>query len=124
MKKLRPRESRDADEGARQALLYSMAGDDEEAEPEDVGDGSEADQWNDADFEVIEMDDTSLISSPSKASSSPPGAPSSSKNTLDSSGPASDAAGLATMGASVSLLNDSELHRAGDSPRIDQDSPN
>uniref|UniRef100_A0A665WIH6 Major facilitator superfamily domain containing 4B n=1 Tax=Echeneis naucrates TaxID=173247 RepID=A0A665WIH6_ECHNA len=33
---------------------------------------SMADQWNDADFEVIEMDDTmSLVSSPSKASSLP-----------------------------------------------------
>ncbi|XP_041831782.1 sodium-dependent glucose transporter 1 [Melanotaenia boesemani] len=44
----------------RQALLDSGAEEDE----------NEADQWNDADFEVIEMDDTtSLHSSPSKAAS-------------------------------------------------------
>ncbi|CAK6968182.1 sodium-dependent glucose transporter 1 [Scomber scombrus] len=52
----------------RQALLDSGANDEEEDEEEE----NEADQWNDADFEVIEMDDTaSLISSPSKASSPP-----------------------------------------------------
>lgn len=54
----------------RQALLDSGANeeeDDEEGEQE-----NEADQWNDADFEVIEMDDaSSLISSPSKAPSPP-----------------------------------------------------
>ncbi|XP_039981483.1 sodium-dependent glucose transporter 1 isoform X1 [Xiphias gladius] len=51
----------------RQALLDSGANDEEEEEPD-----NEADQWNDADFEVIEMDDTaSLVNSPSKASSSP-----------------------------------------------------
>ncbi|GAA6218555.1 sodium-dependent glucose transporter 1 [Lates japonicus] len=51
----------------RQALLDSGANDEEEEEAD-----NEADQWNDADFEVIEMDDTaSLVSSPSKASSPP-----------------------------------------------------
>ncbi len=48
-----------------QALLDSGANDEIEEDDQD----NEADQWNDADFEVIEMDDTaSLISSPSKAS--------------------------------------------------------
>lgn len=52
----------------RQALLDSGANEEEEEEPE-----NEADQWNDADFEVIEMDDTSsLISSPSKAAAAAP----------------------------------------------------
>ncbi|XP_060947286.1 sodium-dependent glucose transporter 1 [Limanda limanda] len=52
----------------RQALLDSGANDEEEEEEPDM----EADQWNDADFEVIEMDDTaSLLSSPSKAASPP-----------------------------------------------------
>ncbi|XP_071334534.1 sodium-dependent glucose transporter 1 [Trachinotus anak] len=52
----------------RQALLDSGANDEEEEEEED----NEADQWNDADFEVIEMDDTvSLVNSPSKAPSLP-----------------------------------------------------
>ncbi|XP_036942956.1 sodium-dependent glucose transporter 1 isoform X2 [Acanthopagrus latus] len=51
----------------RQALLNSGANEEEEEEQD-----NEADQWNDADFEVIEMDDTaSLISSPDKASSPP-----------------------------------------------------
>ncbi|XP_067097393.1 sodium-dependent glucose transporter 1 [Osmerus mordax] len=49
----------------RQALLDSRA--DEEEEQED-----EADQWNDADFEVIEMDDAGLLNSPKKPFSSPP----------------------------------------------------
>ncbi|XP_060907320.1 sodium-dependent glucose transporter 1 [Labrus mixtus] len=55
----------------RQALLDSGANEEEEEEEEEEED-NEADQWNDADFEVIEMDDaSSLISSPSKASSPP-----------------------------------------------------
>lgn len=60
---------RDTDDSEyRQALLDSGANDEEEEEEEELE--NEADQWNDADFEVIEMDDTaSLISSPSKASS-------------------------------------------------------
>uniref|UniRef100_A0A4W5MVC3 Major facilitator superfamily domain containing 4B n=1 Tax=Hucho hucho TaxID=62062 RepID=A0A4W5MVC3_9TELE len=47
----------------RQGLLDSGANDEEEGQQED----DEADQWNDADFEVIEMDDASLINSPNKA---------------------------------------------------------
>ncbi|XP_041660747.1 sodium-dependent glucose transporter 1 [Cheilinus undulatus] len=54
----------------RQALLDS-GGNEEEEEEEEERD-NEADQWNDADFEVIEMDDaSSLVSSPSKALSPP-----------------------------------------------------
>lgn len=58
----------DADDSEyRQALLDSGGGDEEEEE-EEVDEENEADQWNDADFEVIEMDDSaSLISSPSRA---------------------------------------------------------
>lgn len=44
----------------RQALLDNV----EEEEQENDG---EADQWNDADFEVIEMDEANMVSSPSKA---------------------------------------------------------
>lgn len=53
----------------RQALLDSGANEEEE---EDEEQDNEADQWNDADFEVIEMDDTaSLGNSPSKVSAPP-----------------------------------------------------
>lgn len=53
-----------------QALLDSGANEEEEDEEEE--EENEADQWNDADFEVIEMDDaSSLASSPSKANSPP-----------------------------------------------------
>ncbi|XP_036438418.1 sodium-dependent glucose transporter 1 isoform X2 [Colossoma macropomum] len=107
VRKLRARGRGDADESDRQALLHSVANDDEEAEPEEDGGGgeSEADQWNDADFEVIEMDDTSLVNSPSKVSASPPDASSSSQNALASSVTAPDAAGLVAVGDSVSVLN-------------------
>lgn len=65
-RKPRARGRPDADDSEyRQALLDSGANEEEEEEQD-----NEADQWNDADFEVIEMDDTaSLISSPDKASS-------------------------------------------------------
>ncbi|XP_062857112.1 sodium-dependent glucose transporter 1 isoform X2 [Trichomycterus rosablanca] len=53
----------------RQALLDSVVNDNiEEAELED---DSEIEQWNDADFEVIEMEDASLANSPDKGLSSP-----------------------------------------------------
>ncbi|XP_068199264.1 sodium-dependent glucose transporter 1 isoform X2 [Antennarius striatus] len=70
-RKPRPRGGRpDADDGEdRQALLDSGANEEEEEEQE-----NDADQWNDTDFEVIEMDDTaSPASSPSKASCPPHG---------------------------------------------------
>lgn len=68
-RKPRVRGRPDADDSEyRQALLDSGANDEEEEEELD----NEADQWNDADFEVIEMDDAaSLISSPNKVSSLP-----------------------------------------------------
>lgn len=68
----RPRvRGREADDGEdRQALLDSGANDDDDEEEVDEGD-EEADHWNDADFEVIEMDDASLLSSPNKAASPP-----------------------------------------------------
>ncbi|XP_028460867.1 LOW QUALITY PROTEIN: sodium-dependent glucose transporter 1 [Perca flavescens] len=70
-RKPRARGRPDADDSEyRQALLDSGTNEEEEEEEEDQD--NEADQWNDADFEVIEMDDTtSLISSPSKAPTPP-----------------------------------------------------
>lgn len=69
----RPRvRGREADDGEdRKALLDSGGNeDDDEEEEADEGD-EEADHWNDADFEVIEMDDASLMSSPNKVASPP-----------------------------------------------------
>ncbi|XP_076024081.1 sodium-dependent glucose transporter 1 [Genypterus blacodes] len=62
-KKPRVRGRADADDSEyRQALLDSGANEEEEEEE------NEADQWNDADFEVIEMDDAAaLMNSPGKA---------------------------------------------------------
>uniref|UniRef100_UPI0037E70C45 sodium-dependent glucose transporter 1 isoform X1 n=2 Tax=Semicossyphus pulcher TaxID=241346 RepID=UPI0037E70C45 len=76
-RKPRARGRPDADDSEfRQALLDS--GENEEEEEEEEEQDNEADQWNDADFEVIEMDDAaSLISSPSKAPSPPDAASSS-----------------------------------------------
>lgn len=65
-RKPRLRGRSDADDSEyRQALLDSG--------PEEEEEQNEADQWNDADFEVIEMDDASSVSSPSKGSSPPDG---------------------------------------------------
>lgn len=71
-RKQRIRTHGEVDDGEdRQALLDSIVDDgEEEAGPED--NESEIDQWNDADFEVIEMDDASLTNSPDKTSSSLP----------------------------------------------------
>ena len=111
-RKPRVRGRGDADESDRQALFLSVANDDEEAEPEEDGGGeSEADQWNDADFEVIVMGDTSLVHSPSKVSASPPDASSNSQNALASSVTAPDTAGLVAVGDSVSVLNVSPRHK-------------
>ncbi|CAL8312598.1 unnamed protein product [Lota lota] len=68
--KPRGRERHDAQEREdRQALLDSTTNEEEEEEEEE--EENEADQWNDADFEVIEMDDApSVVSSP--AATSPP----------------------------------------------------
>ncbi|XP_059212403.1 sodium-dependent glucose transporter 1 [Centropristis striata] len=100
-RKPRARGRPDADDSEyRQALLDSGANDEEEEEEEEDQD-NEADQWNDADFEVIEMDDTaSLISSPSKASAPPD------VTTLTSSQGAEPAAGAAFSDA-IALVGDS-----------------
>lgn len=90
----------------RQALLESITDDaEEEAGPEE--NESEIDQWNDADFEVIEMDDASLTNSPSKTSSSPPDASLSSQ--LASSVPSSSVTSspMAASRSSAPNLSDS-----------------
>ncbi|KAI1897440.1 hypothetical protein AGOR_G00083310 [Albula goreensis] len=72
-KKLRNRVRQESEDSEyRQALLDSGANEDEEEEEEGEGrevevEGDEADQWNDADFEVIEMEDAGLLNSPNKA---------------------------------------------------------
>ncbi|XP_042359314.1 sodium-dependent glucose transporter 1 [Plectropomus leopardus] len=82
----------------RQALLDSGANDEEEEEED-----NEADQWNDADFEVIEMDD-SLVNSPSKASSPPDvtGLTAAASNSQ-----ATEPAGGAAFSDTISLVGDS-----------------
>lgn len=98
-KQLRVRGRPESDDSEyRQALLDSEANEDEEEEQED-----EADQWNDADFEVIEMDDASLINSPNKAFS-PPVALGSSK---DSSAQAVEPSCGSTVSDSISPLEES-----------------
>ncbi|XP_069052295.1 sodium-dependent glucose transporter 1 [Lepisosteus oculatus] len=64
----KPREGgRAGDDGEdRKALLDSGANEEEDEDGEEEGD--EAEQWNDADFEVIEMDDAGLVGSPPPAS--------------------------------------------------------
>lgn len=60
LRKVSGRRAKDVDDSEyRQALLDNV-------EEEEENDG-EADQWNDADFEVIEMDEANMASSPSKA---------------------------------------------------------
>ncbi|KAM3602954.1 uncharacterized protein V6R79_014112 [Siganus canaliculatus] len=88
----------------RQALLDSGG---EEEEEEQQHHDTEADQWNDADFEVIEMDDTAvLISSPSKVSS-PPNIIDRSDSAMASSSEGSEQAGGASFSDTVSLVADS-----------------
>lgn len=66
LRKTSGKRTKDADDSEYRQALLDNAEEEEEQENE-----SEADQWNDADFEVIEMDDASLLSSPSKASVPP-----------------------------------------------------
>lgn len=90
----------------RRALLDSIHDEgEEEAGPED--NESEIDQWNDTDFEVIEMDDASLTNSPSKTSSSLPDVSLSSQlpSSVSSSSVASSP--VATSTGSASNVNDS-----------------
>lgn len=83
----RSRSQPDADDSEyRRALLDSGANEEEEED-------SDADQWNDADFEVIEMDDSaSLVSSPSRAPC-PPDVPAPTGSSASSSSHAMDATG-------------------------------
>lgn len=92
----------DADDSEyRQALLDSGANDEEEEEEQD----NEADQWNDADFEVIEMDDTaSLISSPSKLSAPPDVT---GLTAVASNSQVTETAGGASFSDTISLVGDS-----------------
>ncbi|KAM7395003.1 hypothetical protein PAMA_006649 [Pampus argenteus] len=106
-RKPRARGRPDADDSEyRQALLDSGANEDEEEEEEDEEE-NEAYQWNDADFEVIEMDDTaSIISSPSKASS-PPDVTGVTDGSSPSNAQVTEAAGGASSSDTVSLVGDS-----------------
>ncbi|XP_070781828.1 sodium-dependent glucose transporter 1 [Enoplosus armatus] len=115
-RKPRARGRPDADDSEyRQALLDSGANDEEEEEEEEVeeeeeGQDNEADQWNDADFEVIEMDDTaSLISSPSKAASPPDvtGLTTGSSAAASANTQATEPAGGASFSDAISLVGDS-----------------
>ncbi|XP_044025708.1 sodium-dependent glucose transporter 1 isoform X2 [Siniperca chuatsi] len=101
----------DADDSEyRQALLDSGANDEEEEEEEEE-EQDEADQWNDADFEVIEMDDTaSLISSPSKAAS-PPDVTGLTGSSAASSTQVPEPAGGAPFSDTISLAGDSPRHK-------------
>nr|XP_046229625.1 sodium-dependent glucose transporter 1 [Scatophagus argus] len=89
----------------RQALLDSGANEEEEEEEEEQD--NEADQWNDADFEVIEMDDTaSLVISPSKASS-PPDITGLTGSSAASNAQVTEPAGGASFTDTISLVGDS-----------------
>ncbi|XP_026147373.1 sodium-dependent glucose transporter 1 [Carassius auratus] len=88
----------------RQALL------DNAEEEEELENESEADQWNDADFEVIEMDDASLLSSPSKASVPPDVAASASAAqsvTAPLPAPSTDPTTLASLSHTLPFSTDS-----------------
>ncbi|XP_071755335.2 sodium-dependent glucose transporter 1 isoform X2 [Centroberyx gerrardi] len=110
-RKPRARGRPDADDSEyRQALLDSGANDEEEEEEQE---DNEADQWNDADFEVIEMDDAaSLMNSPNKASSPPDvtgltgaAAPSAPPTPLTTQ--ATEPSGAASFSDTTSLIGDS-----------------
>lgn len=91
----------------RQALLDSMADDgEEEAGPED--NESEIDQWNDADFEVIEMDDASLTNSPCKTSSPPPH--------VSLSGQSASSAPTSSVASSPMVVSTGPASKLSDSP--------
>ncbi|XP_051265866.1 sodium-dependent glucose transporter 1 [Dicentrarchus labrax] len=104
-RKPRARGRPDADDSEyRQALLDSGANEEEEEEEDQ---DNEADQWNDADFEVIEMDDTaSLVSSPSKASS-PPDIPGLTGSSAASNSQGTEPAAGDSFSDTISLVGDS-----------------
>ncbi|KAM3861615.1 sodium-dependent glucose transporter 1 [Diretmus argenteus] len=93
----------------RQALLDSGANDEEDEEDKEQED-NEADQWNDADFEVIEMDDAvSLINSPNKLSSPPDvaGLTGATTATVPSAAQVTEPSGGASFSDTISLIADS-----------------
>ncbi|XP_030627344.1 sodium-dependent glucose transporter 1 isoform X2 [Chanos chanos] len=92
---------RESDDSEYQQALLDTGGNEDEGEQNEDDEG--ADQWNDADFEVIEMDDASL-SSPNKAFSQPDVAVSASPT---------ETTGLAS-------LPDSSVSAQGDSPEQQQ----
>ncbi|KAM4522867.1 sodium-dependent glucose transporter 1 isoform 2-T4 [Odontesthes bonariensis] len=99
----------DADDSEyRQALLDSGANEEEEEEePED-----EAEQWNDGDFEVIEMDDTSsLVSSPGKVPS-PPDVTGPTGSSAASDSPLAEPGDGAALSDTAALIPDSPRHKA------------
>ncbi|KAM4633642.1 sodium-dependent glucose transporter 1 [Polymixia lowei] len=94
----------------RQALLDSGANDEEEEEEEEQeqGDDNEADQWNDADFEVIEMDDAaSLMSSPNKVTSPPGLTAGTTASSVPGKPPVAEPTGGASFSDTMSLIGDS-----------------
>ncbi len=107
-RKPRARDQPEADDSEyRQALLDSGANDEEEEDEEEEEEQDEADQWNDADFEVIEMDDTaSLSSSPSKAAS-PPDVTGLAGSSAASNTQVTEPAGGASSSDTISLTGDS-----------------
>ncbi|XP_064196072.1 sodium-dependent glucose transporter 1 [Anguilla rostrata] len=131
-KKLRDRGKRESDDSEyRQALLDSGANEDEEEEEEGEGEGAgerggdrgaegdEADQWNDADFEVIEMEDAGLLNSPNKVL-----LPAAVAGTSGDDPPAVVTATAATVNSEPpsepdgpSSLSDDTVTLLGDSPR-------
>ncbi|XP_051731972.1 sodium-dependent glucose transporter 1 isoform X1 [Ctenopharyngodon idella] len=108
LRKTSGRRTKDADDSEyRQALLDNVEEEEQENE-------SEADQWNDADFEVIEMDDASLLSSPSKASVPPDIAASelaAHSMAAPLSAPSRDTTALTSLSNTPSFLTDSPRHK-------------
>ncbi|XP_056151152.1 sodium-dependent glucose transporter 1 [Lampris incognitus] len=114
-RKPRARGRPDADESEyRQALLDSGANEEEEEEEDEGREDNEADHWNDADFEVIEMDDAvSPMSSPSRGSSFPLDATRPKGSTADTTITSATPVSEVSVGASFS----DSLPLIGDSPR-------
>ncbi|KAK5617340.1 Sodium-dependent glucose transporter 1 [Crenichthys baileyi] len=105
-KKLRVKNLTDTDDSEyQQALLDSGTTEEEDEEEEEQ---NEADQWNDADFEVIEMDDTSsVINSPRKGSPPVGGAVTGPSAASSTSSLLAEAAGAASFSDAVLMGGDS-----------------
>ncbi|XP_067273492.1 sodium-dependent glucose transporter 1 isoform X2 [Pseudorasbora parva] len=103
LRKTSGRCTKDADDSEYcQALLDNVEEEEQENE-------SEADQWNDADFEVIEMDDATLLCSPSKASVPPD--------------VAASALAAQSMAAPLSAAPSSDTTTLSNTPSFSTDSP-